>query len=433
MKNVRRHFNSALLAAIIATGALILAGARPGVAAIYNVLDLGTLGGDYSQAAAVNASGQIVGFAYIMNDGELLAAFWSNSNSSAVSLGDLGGDFSLANDINLSGQIVGKAADTNFNEFAAFWTNSSSAAINLGAIGGTSSSAEGINRSGKIVGYADVVSNLAQHAVLWTNTSTPPIDLGTLGGDTSAADSINDSNQMVGYAYDMDDNQFAAFWPNSSTPAINLGALGGTYSVAAGINNSGQIVGSANTLGDTTTRAVIWTNTSSPPIDLGALAGSNSQALAINNFGQIVGSANSPSIGHAVLWTNISSQIIDLNSLIATNTGWTLESASAINDSGEIVGYATTTGGVVHAVALVPILPPSVAIKVTNTNVVLTFPTIYSQQTNIFYNVQRTTNLVSAVWSTIASNITGTGSIATNTDSGAASAPNKFYRVVVHF
>ena len=73
-----------------------------------------------------------------------------------------------------------------------------------------------------------------------------------------------------------------------------------------------------------------------------------------------------------------------------------------------------------------PTSPPNpVSINILSTNVVLTFPTIC----NCPYYVQSNTNLASGSWSTITSNIVGTGGIVTNTDVGAASAPAKFYRV----
>ncbi len=76
-------------------------------------------------------------------------------------------------------------------------------------------------------------------------------------------------------------------------------------------------------------------------------------------------------------------------------------------------------------------LPPSyVSINTVGTNVVLTFPTI----SNRLYDVQNRTDLVSGSWSTIASNITGTGGIVTNIDVGAATTTRRFYRVglVIH-
>ncbi len=48
----------------------------------------------------------------------------------------------------------------------------------------------------------------------------------------------------------------------------------------------------------------------------------------------------------------------DLNNLISANSGWTLEVANGINDSGEICGYGLI-GGNTHAFLLTPVPKPS--------------------------------------------------------------------------
>jgi len=69
--------------------------------------------------------------------------------------------------------------------------------------------------------------------------------------------------------------------------------------------------------------------------------------------------------------------------------------------------------------------PNPVSANVLTTNVVLTFLTM----SNFSYDVQTTTDLVSCSWSTIASNIPGTGGVVTNAQVGAATVPRRFYRV----
>jgi hypothetical protein len=64
------------------------------------------------------------------------------------------------------------------------------------------------------------------------------------------------------------------------------------------------------------------------------------------------------------------------------------------------------------------------SLAVVGTNVVLGFPTV----NNLLYDVQRADNLP-AGWSTIASNIPGTGGVLTNLDVGAGAWPRRFYRV----
>ncbi len=71
--------------------------------------------------------------------------------------------------------------------------------------------------------------------------------------------------------------------------------------------------------------------------------------------------------------------------------------------------------------------PSNVFSIISGTNVLLAFPTI---STNL-YDVQNSTDLISGCWSTIASNIVGTGGIVTNVDVGGASVTHRFYRVGV--
>src|SRR5947209_372241 len=56
---------------------------------------------------------------------------------------------------------------------------------------------------------------------------------------------------------------------------------------------------------------------------------------AINNLGQIVGTDNN----HAFIYNG--GTFSDLNTLIDPASGWTLSSASGINDLGQIVGSGT--------------------------------------------------------------------------------------------
>jgi probable HAF family extracellular repeat protein len=70
------------------------------------MIDLGTLGGSFSRAYAVNASGQVVGFGSIAEDAEFHAFSWT-ATGGMTDLGTLGGTFSYIADLNDSGQSVG--------------------------------------------------------------------------------------------------------------------------------------------------------------------------------------------------------------------------------------------------------------------------------------------------------------------------------------
>jgi len=390
---------------------------------MYNVIDLGTLGGDTSQANAINNSGQIVGYTDAAGNVPH-AVVWTNTSNSPIDLGTFGGSDSDASAINNSGQIAGVAQTTsNVALHAAFWPNSGSSPIDLGTLGGDTSQANAINASGQIAGQSYTAGDTNQHAAYWASSSSSPIDLGTLGGVYSYAIGINNSGQIVGQSYTTGDAaQLAAYWANSSSSPIALGTLGGEYGIAEDINNSGQIVGYTHTAGNVS-HAVLWTNSSSSPVDLGTLGGDFSYAYGINNSAEIVGQSYTAddAAEHAVLWTNSSSPAIDLNSLIASNSGWIVQLANAINDSGEIVGSGVNSNGQTHACALVPVAGPNLLI--------FTIPSVPGEAYQLQFSSSMTpTNWVNVPGMFVTNSL---GSILTLTNFAGANQPQGFYRFAI--
>jgi len=138
----------------------------------------------------------------------------------------------------------------------------------------------------------------------------------------------------------------------------DLGTLGGTSSGAYGINNSGQIVGNASIAGNTAAHAFLYSG--GIINDLGILDGATSSfAFGINNSGQVVGfseTVGDNTANRAFLYTN--GAMLDLNSLISADSGWALKVASAINDSGQIIGSGIINGQT-HAFLMTPVPIPA--------------------------------------------------------------------------
>lgn len=349
----------------------------------YTVTDLGTLGGNFSQALGINDGGQVVGWSAVSQDPFVYHAFLYTGGV-MQDLGTFGGAGSQASGINNSGQIVGWAYGTGNSgdtEHAFLHTGGGSlnpAADDLGTFGGPSSQAVAINASGQVVGWAATTSGEA-HAFLHSGSGSlnqATDDFGTFGGSSSQALGINASGQVVGYAYTIGNGKQLAFL-HSGGGSLNrttddLGTFGGRDSVAFGIDNSGQVVGQASTSYYGPTPPHPFLHTGSGPLnittdDLGILPGYAAAALGINNSGQIVGYGGvheTPNWGHeaAALWIG-GGPIENLNNLIDPALGWTLLQATAINDSGQIVGFGFTgdasNAGNYHAFLLTPTPEPS--------------------------------------------------------------------------
>lgn len=176
-------------------------------------------------ARGINNSGAVVGgdFSHIA----IINAFLWQEGSLQV-LGTLGGDYSTATAINDSGQIAGASCITSnpLDGFrACLWTDGS--IRDLGTLGGKDSEALGMNNAGQVVGRSATPTSF-RHAFLWDGNSMH--DLGTLGGSRSEAVAINNLGWIVGYATDASERTHAVLWEPIPEPtslaAITLGLAG---------------------------------------------------------------------------------------------------------------------------------------------------------------------------------------------------------------
>lgn len=188
----------------------------------------------------------------------------------------------------------------------------------LGTLGGSGSSAFGINKRGDVVGDSYIAGNNFSHAFYYRNGTM--IDIGQLGGiGSSTALSINDSDRVVGFF--QDSSRYAHAFLYSSGTMTDLG-LGLAYS----INGAGQVVGQMPAGG----HAFLYSNGNTT--DLGTLGGDRSEALAINDSGEIVGYAELKSgYQHAFIYSRGAMKDIDTQ-------GSAQSIARAINHTGDIVG-----------------------------------------------------------------------------------------------
>jgi len=316
----------------------------------YTVTDLGILAGDsYSVGSAINASGQVAGAAGTTAS---QGFFWSTSQG-LLALPPLhGGNFSVAAGINAGSIVAGTATNSRGNDQAVLWINGK--IRDLGTLsGGSVSIANAINDAAQVAGGSDSAGT-DTHAILWSK-ATGMQDLGTLigSGGYSVAQALNRYGEVVGQSTVGPGGQTHGFVWTKARGIRDLGTLpGGANSLAYDVNDLGQIVGLSDSEASYS-HAVLWTPAGKIQ-DLGTLANAiGSNANGINKSGQVVGFAVFQNFAyHAFVWTQTAG-MQDLNALIPSNSGWTIEFAFAINDSGQITGRGSINGQE-HAFLLTP-------------------------------------------------------------------------------
>ena len=324
-----------LVSALLLTAASSLC-----VAQTYKITDLGDLsGGSFSQAQAINASGQITGIA---GDSSGNGVVFLYSKGKMTDVGSLGGSKAIGNAINKSAQIAGYSTNS-AGTYRAFVTVKGKL-VDIGDLGGGSSVAYGLNDSGQVVG-ATYLAGGGVAPFLYSKGKM--IDLGTLGGQGwNSAQGINNAGVVVGTAW-ASNGFFGFVWKNGKMKQLRTL---GSFSQAYAINNKGQITGDAYTP-SSDLHAFLMTGGKFK--DLGVISGSASWGFGINDSGVVVGQSTYGQGGsyHAFVYSG--RKMKDLNNLIPANSGWELYVANGINEAGKIVGYGTLNG-VLHAFVLTP-------------------------------------------------------------------------------
>jgi len=319
---------------------LLLTVAMAGAAQTYTITDLGPPDNNPSGARAVNAAGQITGYA---TSSITKSSVFLYTGGRMVNLGTLGGTTGIGLGINASGQVAGYSTLSNgaYRGFISVGGRLKS----VGTLASTYSDAEAINDAGQVTG-ASSTANGEIHPYLYTNGKLT--DLGTLGGhgteEWNSGQAVNNSGEVAGWSYDAHGNFLAFLWSNGHMQ--NLGTLGGDWSQAFAINDLGQIAGQAYIEGNIGADAFLYDG--SVMQDLGAIPGRGngqySSGLGINSSGVVVGESTyqkhaASIVYHAFVYSNGKMQ--DLNNLIPAGSGWVLSTAYGINDAGQIVGYGT--------------------------------------------------------------------------------------------
>jgi uncharacterized membrane protein len=331
----------------------------------YAITDLGVLSGTaISLAANLNDRGDVVGSCQSVSGSFNDVGFvWRNGVM--TSTGKLPkGNYSDATAINLSGAVVGDGDTGDFRPQS--WVTTASGLVNFFPNNGGNTHAIGINNSGAICGYytKSLSGRTASwRGAIWTVDPKDPrkyrtTDLPAIPGNdatfTSAISwAFNQAGQAAGWAVNDIIGQHAAFWNNDAAHSVvDLGTFPGDWSsIAWGMNDLGQVVGESHP--PFGSRPVVWNNDAAhTAIELPLLPGDNyGIASRINNLGQVLGSSAAGELGtwnvgpaRLVLWRD--GDVFELQTLHdpATGAGWTITTASAINNLGQIVGTGIHNG-----------------------------------------------------------------------------------------
>jgi uncharacterized membrane protein len=222
--------------------------------------------------------------------------------------------------ITRSGGIVVNAFDAQTRVRRAFVYSSSS----VTALPGNQTFAHGVSPSGLIVGEWVPEGKTGSDAVYWNNSGPHSIGL-CCGGTIKAA---NTAGEVIGDAYDVQGRYHAFVW----NPAHGQRMVGPaeSYSSAVAINDAGHILLQVGSDG--------YLDQAGSLQRLELSSKFHNSVRAMNNCDFVAGGYG-PDSDHdrAFVWS-ATGGFQDLNSLIPSDSGWTLESATAINDRGEIVG-----------------------------------------------------------------------------------------------
>lgn len=348
--------------AILVAGTGPLAQQRP--LPVYRIVDLGTLGGDSSEASGINLLGDVVGTSALAS-GRPRAFLYRAGRM--IDLGTLkGGTQSYGMAIADSGVIVGYSGINDYPYIPEFshqgfiWQDGTMRTVGALYCYCSSSRRYGDSRA--------LAVNNAGIAVGWSRAggwATPTHAFRLQNGrleDIGGPPNVDDQRGAAGLGF------YSTAWSINDLGEITGGVDGKAFLLRDGvrqelgvppgfarsegraINGKGQVAG--NSVAATgMSRGFLW--------DLGTMHGLDpwpgdvsSEARAMNIYTDIVGRSGNGdlSFSRAMLWRG--GRAIDLSTTVSDNS-WTLQVATGINNAGLIVGTGRHNGQT-HAFLLQP-------------------------------------------------------------------------------
>jgi probable HAF family extracellular repeat protein len=316
-------------------------------AASYTVTDLGSLNGA-STGLAINASGQVAG----EYENGSKAFLYSSGALTDVTPSDAQSVF--VEGMNDSGEVVGMAYTASNTSYAFLYNHGVTTNLSVAmGVGSQLFNIAGIDNAGDVFGTTSAGGFVYTGGVIHYFT---PANQG--------AYAVNSSGQVIGYSNHSDTQSF--LYSAGSLQAVSFpdpSPSPSDYTEADVINNEGQVFGFAS-VQSAGINNHLFMYSDGVMTDLGAPPPYITNALimpkGVNNSGQMVGYySSSGGAVHAFFYEN--GTYSSLESLVAPDAGWVFVHAAGINDLGQITGVGFNPAGQQDAFLLTPIVSPEPA------------------------------------------------------------------------
>lgn len=387
---------------LTAAAALALVLAQAASAAAPPLVDLGTLGGSWSNPNLINNAGMVVGNATLPGDTTYSTFVWSEATG-MVALPAIGVGVNPAYFLSDAGLVGGIYTPGTLDAYGnpatqGFLWSAATGYRFLGTLGGSYSNPSFVNSAGTVVGSSTLAGDAIRRSFVWTAAGGMS-DIGSFGGEWTIAQAINASGQVIGYSATADGNSQPFIWDAaqglqpivtglySASPSLLsdsgvVWGLGGesaggqriyAWSAASGVRTfdispfvspgmfgsysifsfrgttpSGKaIVGAWVFMGNTYSFVIDPVTGPQLIIPPGCNAdGISVQLNAVSKSGYAVGSYQRADIAttHAFIWDEVNGA-----RSLGVLPGGTYSDARAVNNRGEVTGYADTANGEQHA------------------------------------------------------------------------------------
>ena len=219
------------------------------------------------------------------------------------------------------------------------------------------------------VGYASKGLSGSPNAYLWTGSAATAKNLNPTNYSSSTALGT-DGTQQVGSAGS--GTAHAILWSGSASSYVDLNPSEWVDSEADGVDGTQQVGYGAPpgsnpdyTLAASDVQALLWTGSADSYVDLNPTGYLLSQALATNGAQQVgeawvTGSGGlfpDDAPGDAMVWSSTANSAVDLSPSLPSTDTWLSSTATSIDSSGDVFGYAVDSGKNYYAVEWTPTVP----------------------------------------------------------------------------